>query len=172
MAAVGRSATRRIAPVRRRIAALVALLAVGQALAYDGVTFGLQVAPPSGEAVPLTANLVLPVHTLHDGAGSPVGLAVRGDVSYAVGAGVGPSAGVNLLLSDAAAGEAFARPYLGFGVALANDGVGLTPTPYGVVGWRAPVAGTFAIRIEGIVNPTVHSAALQLGLDISPWGAR
>lgn len=168
----GYLASRRTAPVGRLLASLVLLLTVSNAFAYDGVTFGLQVATPASGSVPLTANVVVPVATLTDGAGAPVGLAVRGDVSYALGASLGPSAGMNLLLSDASAGETFARPYLGLGAALGNDAEALIPTAYGLVGWRAPLGDVFAVRLETIVNVTVRSAALQLGFDFSPWGAR
>lgn len=74
----GYLASRRTAPVGRLLASLVLLLTVSNAFAYDGVTFGLQVATPASGSVPLTANVVVPVATLTDGAGAPVGLAVRG----------------------------------------------------------------------------------------------
>src|SRR5690606_31942908 len=153
------------------------LLALGlalatHALAYEGLTFGLQIAPPASGAVPLTVNVLVPIATLHDGAGTPVGVALRGDVSYAVGADLGPSAGVNVQLSDAAQAVTFARPYFGVGAAMANDAGAMVPTAYGVVGWRVPLSDVFGVRLEALTNVTVRSAALQLGFDFSPWGAR
>lgn len=160
--------------MRQHLLTLATLLIASQALAYDSVTFGVQLAPPAQGAVPLTANVVLPVATLHDGSGLPVGVALRGDVSYAVGLGLGPSAGVNLLLSGG--GERpYASPYLGAGVALASASEGETsflPSTYVVVGWRVPLSGVLGVRVEGLVNATLRSAALQLGFDVAPWGSR
>ena len=39
------------------------------------------------------------------------------------------------------------------------------------VGWRAPLSGALGVRVEGLVNVTLRSAALQLGFDVAPWGA-
>ncbi|SRR5690606_788253 len=160
-------------PTRQRLLAALVLLFAGHAWAYDSVTFGVQLAPPTLGAVALTANVVVPVATLRDASGTPVGVALRGDVSYAVGAGLGPSAGVNLLLSDAGE-DPIVRPYLGAGVALASAAEGwsaFAPSAYAVVGWRAPLSGALGVRVEGLVNVTLRSAALQLGFDVAPWGA-
>lgn len=168
-----RFASRRPSRTGRRLLAALALACASHALAYDGVTFGVQVASPTHGAVPLTANVVVPVAKVHDVRGTPVGVAVRGDVSYAVGAGLGPSAGVNVLLSDGSDAQTHAKAYLGTGVAVANaGGPVLVPTAYALAGWRAPLGGILAVRLEGLVNVTLRSAALQLGVDLSPWGAR
>lgn len=156
---------------------LTAALLSSSAFAYDSITFGVQLAPPASGAVPITANVTVPLTSLPASDGTPVTVALRGDLSYAIGSQLSPTAGVLALLSASSRETGSLRAYLGTGIAVASaastgGGTQWAPTAYSVVGWQLPLSDLFAVRLEGLFNTSLRSATVQVGLDVTPWGAR
>ena len=140
--------------------------------AYDGFTVALAGGIPVGGAMVLNARAIAPLLTIEPA--EPVDLAVRADVSYAIGGSELPSVGVTGLLAGPKAADLPVASYLGAGLSTSLSN--LSSVSWQVVtGWRVPVVDplqlVFELQLAGLGLDLVAPTA-SLGVEFTFGGGQ